>query len=195
MNVVFKQKFILASGSPRRKQLLSDLGLDFEVYQSNVDEDFPEHLRKEEIPLFLAEKKASSLPSDLAENHTLIAADTIVWINNKVLNKPANAEEAFAMLTELSGKTHTVFTGVCLRRKEKLKTFFCSTEVTFRQLHSDEIHFYINHYQPFDKAGSYGAQDWIGLVGIQKLDGCYFNVMGLPVRDLYLQLQNFPADD
>ncbi len=192
MKFHFPEKFILASGSPRRKQLLSDLGLNFEVYQTNTDEDFSNNLIKQEIPLFLAEKKALSVPALLAENHTIIAADTIVWINDRVLNKPQNYKEAFEMISEISGNKHTVFTGVCLRKKNQIKTFFCATEVTFRNLIPEEINFYIENYKPYDKAGSYGAQDWIGLVGIEKLNGCYFNVMGLPVRDLYLQLQSFP---
>jgi septum formation protein len=193
MKFHFSEKFILASGSPRRKQLLNDLGLNFEVYLTNVDEDFSSGLTKEEIPLFLAEKKALAVPNSLAENHTIIAADTIVWINEKVLNKPQNFHEAFEMISEISGNKHTVFTGVCLRRKEHIKSFYCATEVTFRKLIPEEIIFYIDNFKPFDKAGSYGAQDWIGLVGIEKLNGCYFNVMGLPVRDLYLQLQSFPT--
>lgn len=194
MKINFPEIFILASGSPRRKQLLSDLGLNFEVIQTNVDEDFPDHLAKEQIPLFLAEKKALSIPAVKAENQTIIAADTIVWINNKVLNKPESREEAFEMLSEISGNTHTVYTGVCLRRKDSIKSFFCSTEVTFRKMSAEELFFYIDNFKPFDKAGAYGAQDWIGLVGIEKLNGCYFNVMGLPVRDLYLQLQNFSKE-
>lgn len=193
MNINFHEKFILASGSPRRKQLLTDLGLNFEVYHTNANEDFPEHLKKEDIPLFLAEKKALAVPELMATEHTIIAADTIVWIHDKVLNKPETFQEAFNMISEISGKQHTVYTGVCLRRKQQTKTFFCATEVTFRQLNGDEINYYIEKYQPYDKAGSYGAQDWIGLVGIEKINGCYFNVMGLPVRDLYLQLQNFPV--
>jgi septum formation protein len=191
MKIIFPEKFILASGSPRRKQLLTDLGLNFEVHQTNANEDFPEHLEREEIPLFLAEKKALAVPDSLTAEHTIIAADTIVWIHDKVLNKPENFQEAYNMISEISGKQHTVFTGVCLRRSQQIKTFFCATEVSFRHLNDDEINFYIEKYQPYDKAGSYGAQDWIGLVGIEKINGCYFNVMGLPVRDLYLQLQCF----
>jgi len=191
MKLQFNQKFILASGSPRRQQLLNDLGISFTVFVSNTEEDFPLNLTKENIPLFLAEKKANSVPENIAQNHTIIAADTIVWLENTVLNKPENKDEALSMLNRLSGKKHTVYTGVAIKKNGFVETFFCATDVTFRTLKNEEILFYFENYQPYDKAGSYGAQDWIGLVGIEKIEGCYFNVMGLPVRDLYLHLQKF----
>jgi septum formation protein len=186
---VYKKKIILASGSPRRRQLLEDAGFQFSVHPVNVEEDFPAQLKAEQIVLFLAEKKAAAFPELLLENEILLTADTIVWVNDIVLNKPSSEFEAKQMLQLLSGKTHQVFTGVCLRTKEKQISFFDETKVHFKNLSEEEILFYIKNYKPFDKAGSYGAQDWLGLIGVDRIDGSYFNVMGLPVYRVYEELR------
>jgi len=191
MNHLLKKKFILASGSPRRKQLLENLGLNFTVVVTDTDETITENLKREEIPLYLSRKKAEAVPAFLTENAVIIAADTIVWIDEHVMNKPSNEREAMLMLEKLSGRTHQVYTGVTLRDAQKTKSFFSVTSVTFRELSKSEIAFYIENYKPFDKAGSYGAQDWIGLIAIESITGSYFNVMGLPVDKLYLELKSF----
>ncbi|MCC6251752.1 MAG: septum formation protein Maf [Bacteroidia bacterium] len=186
-----KYKIILGSGSPRRKQLLHDLGINFETIVANIDEDFPEHLKAQEIPLFLSKKKADFLKAQLQEQQLLITADTIVWLNNKAINKPENYREAFQMLQSLSGNKHEVYTGVCLTSISKQHCFYARTEVFFKPLSNDEIDYYITHYKPFDKAGSYGAQDWIGLTGVEKIHGSFYNVMGLPTKELYENLIAF----
>jgi septum formation protein len=184
-------KIVLASKSPRRQFLIKELGLDFELRTLDVDESFPETLIREQIPLYLSEHKASEFLSDLGDDELLITADTIVWINNKVLNKPQDRVEAIAMLTELSGNKHEVFTGVCLMTKYKKVTFFDCTEVYFKQLSPAEIEYYVDKYEPYDKAGAYGAQEWIGYIAVEKIIGSYFNVMGLPVHKVYEQLSKF----
>lgn len=186
-------ELLLASKSPRRQYLLKELGLDFEVRTKEVDESFPENLKAQEIPLYLCEKKANAFDEELKDNTIVITADTIVWLpqTNEVLNKPENFDDAVRMLQLLSGKMHEVYTGVCLKSKSKTKSFYALTKVYFKPLTLQEIEFYINNYQPFDKAGSYGAQDWIGLVAVEKIEGTYFNVMGLPVKELYEELLKF----
>ena len=184
-------RFILASKSPRRQFLLKELGIPFELVTKEVDESFPEHLQKDEIPLFLSRKKADAFERDLDEKTIVITADTIVWINNHVLNKPENAEEASVMLRELSGNRHEVFTGVCLKSSNKEIAFSVRTVVYFRELTEGEIEYYISAYKPFDKAGAYGAQEFIGYIGVEKIEGSYFNVMGLPVKELYEELVKF----
>lgn len=191
-----RYKIILASKSPRRQFLLKEIGLDFEIRTKDVDESFPEKLKGRQIALYLCKKKAAAFQDELQPNDLLITADTIVWVNNKVLNKPANYKEAVNMLKMLSGKMHTVYTGVCIsllsKKENKLKVgaFVVSTKVFFKKLTSKEIHFYITNYKPYDKAGAYGAQEWIGYVGVEKIIGSYFNVMGLPVKELYEELMN-----
>lgn len=179
---------ILASGSPRRHFLLKELGLKFEVRTKETDESFPAELKAEQIAIFLAEKKAKAFLSEIKKNELVITADTIVWINGQVLNKPVDHADAFRMLRMLSGKMHEVFTGVCLLSQERTKSFYSVTKVFFRELSDEEINFYIATYKPFDKAGAYGAQEWIGYVGVEKIEGSYFNVMGLPLRELYEEL-------
>lgn len=186
-----KYNIILASKSPRRQFLLKELGLGFEIKSKEVDESFPKKLKRKQIALYLCKKKAEAFKNELKPNDLLITADTIVWINNKVLNKPSDYDEAVKMLTLLSGKMHTVFTGVSLTTSEKQKTFCCETKVYFKKLSSKEINFYVTNYKPFDKAGAYGAQEWIGYVGVEKITGSYFNVMGLPVKELYEELMKF----
>jgi septum formation protein len=184
-------KVVLGSKSPRRQQLLETLGLPFTIRTIEVEETFDVNLRAEEIPLYLAALKAKAYLPTLAADELLITADTVVWIDHQVLNKPANAEEAMQMLQLLNGKTHEVFTAVGITTQAKSHRFFDRTAVTFETLSEEELSFYIQTYQPYDKAGSYGAQDWIGLVGITSLQGSYFNVMGLPVHKLYQALKSW----
>lgn len=186
-----KYEIILASQSPRRQQLLSDLGLQFSVRSMNVDETFPPGLGMTEVPVYLAELKATAFLPQLKVNQLVITADTIVWLDGRVMNKPADYNEAYAMLSDLSGKKHQVITGVCLLSAEKRISFFVSTDVWFKQLSDEEIHYYLDHYRPYDKAGAYGIQEWIGYVGIHHIEGSFFNVMGLPVQSLYEHLRTF----
>lgn len=183
--------FILGSNSPRRKEILKEIGLDFSVCPSNIDENFNKEMKLENIGVFLAEKKANAIKNELKENDILITADTTVIHNNELLSKPENTLEAKEMLNKLSGKSHKVITGVCLLSKNKKCTFSCETIVTFNNLEIKEIEFYINKFKPFDKAGSYGIQEWIGLIGIEKIEGSYTNVVGLPASMLYTKLKKF----
>ena len=193
-----KYSVVLASNSPRRKELLSGLGVNFSVKTlPDVDESFPDALKGEEIPLFIARKKAdaykvlfSSVTSNEVEEPLLvITADTIVWIEDEVLGKPANATEARAMLSKLSGKKHQVITGVCLTTASWQKSFAAVSEVQFSSLTEEEVDYYIQNYCPYDKAGAYGVQEWIGFIGVESIQGSYFNVMGLPIQRLYRELK------
>lgn len=181
---------ILASGSPRRQQFLRDLDLDFEIRLKEIEEVFPKDLKAHEITNYLAELKANVFSDELTKNDILITSDTIVWLENKALGKPKNAEDAFVMIQEMSGKAHEVITSVCIKTLERSVTFYETTKVFFLNLTDSEIKYYINLYQPFDKAGSYGIQEWIGLVGIEKIEGSYANVVGLPTHRLYYELMN-----
>jgi septum formation protein len=183
-----KHRIILASGSPRRQQFLKELDVDFEIQLKDIEEIYPEHLQAEEITNFLAKLKASAFVADLEENDILITSDTIVWLNNKALGKPKDYDDAFEMLTEMSGTTHKVITSVCLKTTDKEIVFYEETLVTFTALSSDEIKYYLDNYKPFDKAGSYGIQEWIGLVAIEKIEGSYANVVGLPTHRLYEEM-------
>lgn len=182
-------KLILASGSPRRQQFFRDLHLDFEIRLKEVEEVYPEHLKANEVTDFLAQLKANAF--DLSENEILVTSDTIVWLNEKALGKPKNYEDAFVILKKLSGNTHEVITSVCLKSTEKTKVFNVITKVTFSDLTDEMIHFYLDNYKPFDKAGAYGIQEWIGLVGIEKIEGSYTNVVGLPTEKFYTELLCF----
>ena len=186
-----KYEIILASKSPRRQQLLNDLGLEFTVQSLDISEKFPEGLSMTEVPVYLAELKANAFLSLLKENQLVITADTIVWLDGKVLNKPANHDEGFRMLKDLSGKKHQVVTGVCLLTSEKRISFYSSTDVWFKELSDNEIQFYLENYRPYDKAGAYGIQEWIGYIGISRIEGSFFNVMGLPVQNVYEHLRTF----
>ena len=189
LNEKFKNhRIILASGSPRRQQFLKELDVNFEIQLKDIEEIYPEHLQAEEITNFLAKLKASAFALDLDDNDILITSDTIVWLNNKALGKPKDYDDAFEMLTEMSGTTHKVITSVCLKTTDKEIIFYEETLVTFTKLSSDEIKYYLNNYKPFDKAGSYGIQEWIGLVAIEKIEGSYANVVGLPTHRLYEEL-------
>ncbi len=192
LNEKFKNhKIILASGSPRRQQFLKELELDFEIKLKEIEEIYPDHLKAEEITNFLAKLKASAFENELQDNEVLITSDTIVWLDNKALGKPIDASHAVRMLTEMSGKTHKVITSVCIKSTKKEVVFHDETLVTFTDLSLEEIEFYLKNYKPFDKAGSYGIQEWIGLVAIEKIEGSYANVVGLPTHKLYKELMNF----
>ena len=184
-----KYNIILGSGSPRRQQLLKDVAGDFEIRLKDTEEIYPDHLQSADITDFLAHLKAAAFENDLKENDILITSDTIVWHNNKALGKPKDVTEAFAMLTSLSGTTHEVISSVCFKTNSKTEIINDRTKVTFNLLHPDEINYYIQNYQPFDKAGAYGIQEWIGIVGIEKINGCFYNVMGLPVNKLLTKLE------
>lgn len=185
------KKVILASGSPRRFELLKQLNIPFKVRLKEVDEAYPKHLQAEEITQFLATLKANAFTNELKKEEILITADTMVWHKNKALGKPKTKEEAIKILQQLSDSTHDVITSVCVKSTEKEVVFSEVTKVTFKKLLDEEILFYIDNYQPFDKAGSYGIQEWIGYIGITKIEGSYFNVMGLPTQKLYDILTRF----
>jgi len=182
---------ILASKSPRRQQLLKSLGLTFIVKTREVEEIFPEDLSKEEVPVYLARLKATPFKNELSETDLLITADTVVCLNDEILGKPSDYNEAFQMLQSLSDKVHEVITGVCLTSKIKQDSFFAKSKVEFKSLTKDEIDYYIRTFKPFDKAGAYGIQEWIGAIGITNIEGSFYNVMGLPIQKLYEKIQSF----
>ena len=183
---------ILASNSPRRKELLAGLDIPFDVRViDGIDESFPQDLLTKDIAGYIAKKKADAYQQAMAADELIITADTIVILGQKVMGKPKDAAEAVRMLHELSGHTHQVITGVCLTTKEKQVNFSVETDVTFKTLTDEEIHYYVEHYRPFDKAGAYGIQEWIGHVGVTGMNGSYFNVMGLPVQRIYEALRMF----
>ena len=184
------KKIILASGSPRRHELLKGLDINFSVEVKEVEEYYPNTLKAQEITEFLAELKSSAF-RNIPEDTLIITADTIVWQHEKAVMKPANRQDAMAMITALSDAYHEVYTSVCIRSKTKKIIFSDCTKVYFGKLSNEEIAYYVDAYKPYDKAGAYGAQDWIGYVGIKRLEGSYFNVMGLPVHKLYRALMNF----
>lgn len=186
-----KYTILLASQSPRRQELLYGLDLEFKIIKNCVEEVYPRSLDKLKIPEYLAEIKADAHLKNIDSNQLVITADTIVIIDNQVLEKPKDKNEAIDMLSMLSGESHKVVTGVCLATKNKKSIFSDQTIVTFDQLSAAEIEYYVEKYKPFDKAGSYGAQEWLGYVAISKLEGSYFNVMGLPVHRLFNELKKF----
>ena len=192
MHKLNKYDIILASASPRRQELLQQLGVDFKIHIRTVDEQYPEGLDVDEIASFLSNHKADAFETDFfADNTLLIAADTIVCLEGKVLGKPAGRKEAIDYLQQLSGKMHRVITGVSMRGKDKRISFSVNTDVYFKSLSKQEIEYYVDNYKPFDKAGAYGIQEWIGMVGIEKIEGSFYNVMGLPVLRLYEELIKF----
>lgn len=185
-----KYKVILASNSPRRKELMSGLGVDYVVRTlPDIDESYPEALKGEQIPMFIAREKANAYRASIMPDELLITADTIVWLEGEALGKPEGAEGAIRMLHQLSGKSHQVITGVCLTTTEWQKSFTAVTEVKFAELTDEEIAYYVDAYAPMDKAGSYGVQEWIGFIGVEAISGSYFNVMGLPIQKLYRELK------
>lgn len=187
-----KYRLILASQSPRRKMLLEGLDINFEVLvKPGIDEIVPDGLSKEEIPVYLAEYKSEAYKDLLVDGNILITADTIVWHKHRELGKPKDYRQAVSLLEELSGSMHEVITGVCIRSHKQLVKFNTLSKVWFRELSIEEIEYYLKKYKPFDKAGSYGIQEWLGYVAIEKIEGSFYNVMGLPVQTLYGQLIEF----
>ena len=187
-----KYRIILASNSPRRKELLSGLGIRYEVKTlPDIDESFPVGLDKMDIPVYIARAKADAYRELMKPDELIITADTIVWLEQEVMGKPADAADARRMLRALSGKTHQVITGVCITALDVQKAFSTVTDVTFACLSDEEIDYYVERYHPMDKAGSYGIQEWIGFVGVECISGSYFNVMGLPIQRLYTELKKF----
>jgi len=186
----FKNKnIILASGSPRRQELFKELRLPFTVKVKSVEEIYSSSLKKEQITNYLATLKAQAFKNELNNNDILITSDTIVWHNNKALEKPKNKIEAVKMLQQLSNKNHKVITSVCIKTTVLEKVFYDITTVHFKELSLNEINYYVENYHPFDKAGGYGIQEWIGFIGVTRIEGSYFNVMGLPVHKLYEELR------
>lgn len=185
-------KVILASQSPRRKKLLEDIGLKFETQPVDIDESYPSNLKAHEIAMYLSQLKAKAFKFDkLCENCLILTADTIVWLDDQILPKPKDDEDATRILNLLSGNTHEVITGVTFRTRLRTFSFYSSTKVYFKELSSEEIAYYIDNFKPFDKAGAYGIQEWIGYIGIEKIEGSYFNVVGLPIQRLYSELLEF----
>lgn len=183
-------KIILSSNSPRRKELLAGLGVDFEVrVLKGVDERYPDDIPLNEIPLYIAIEKASAYT--VAKDELVVTADTVVIVDNEILGKPKDRAEAYGMLRKISGKTHQVVTGVCLTTIDDQRSFTVTTDVEFKELSDNEIYYYIDKYRPFDKAGAYGIQEWIGYVGVLSLKGSYYNVMGLPVQRIYEEFTSY----
>lgn len=192
LNNLDRYRVVLASNSPRRKELLEGLGLKFTVRTlPNIDESYPDHLRSKEIAEYISLRKAAAYSDAMADDELIITADTIVCIDGRVLGKPADAADARAMLRALSGREHEVITGVAVQTKEVCECFSVTSRVVFAELDDEEIDFYVQQYRPLDKAGAYGIQEWIGLIGVYELHGSYFNVMGLPVQRLYQVLKKF----
>lgn len=187
-----RYRILLASNSPRRRELLAGLGIEYEtVSLPDIDESYPSGLKGGEIPAYISKKKAESYKSMMTEETLLITADTIVWLDGKVYGKPSDEKEAEEMLRQLSGNTHTVYTGVTLTTRERERTFTVATDVKFAELSPEEIEYYVRKYSPLDKAGAYGVQEWIGYIGVESINGSYYNVMGLPMQRLYRELLKF----
>lgn len=182
-------RIILGSQSPRRRELMKGLDIPFECITIDADESYPATLQGGDIPIYISRAKARAYAQELASDDILITADTIVWLHNQMLGKPHNDEEAATMLRLLSGQTHSVFTGVTFVRNNQYISFVDETKVTFRTLTEDEIRYYVSHYHPLDKAGAYGVQEYIGYIGVERLEGSYFNVMGFPIDRVYTQLK------
>lgn len=192
LNNLEKYRIVLGSNSPRRKELLAGLDLQFEVETiPGIDESYPDTLTSEAIPLYIARKKAEAYLDKISDNELLITADTIVATYDRILGKPANREEAIEMLRYLSDHVHEVITGVCLTTKDKTVSFSVASAVCFGRLEEEDIIYYVDNYRPFDKAGSYGIQEWIGYIGVEAINGSFYNVMGLPVQRLYQELKKF----
>lgn len=187
-----KYEIVLASNSPRRKELLQRMGVNFKVRTLfGIDESYPDSLRGEDIVCYISRNKAKAYQSSMAPNELLITADTIVYVDGEVMGKPKNAEQAKKMLHKLSGKTHQVITGVTIVTAKRTENFGVTSQVKFTNITDEEINFYVDNYLPFDKAGAYGIQEWIGIVAVEEIKGSYFNVVGLPVQRLYQKLKTF----
>jgi septum formation protein len=191
LNNLKDYQLILASQSPRRHEMLKELGLIFEIRTKEIEEVYPDGLEPEQIPVYLSELKAKAFEKDIKANELVITADTIVCVDDWILGKPKDREDAVKMLNALSNRSHQVISGVCLMSKKKKVSFSTVTNVHFKALSEEEIDYYIDNYQPFDKAGAYGIQEWIGFIGIDGIEGSYFNVVGLPIQRLYQELLNF----
>lgn len=191
-NNTMMRKIVLASNSPRRRELLAGLGYDYEVRVLNgIDESYPDTLRGSEVAAYISRAKADAYRATMADDEIIITADTIVCLDDKVLGKPADEAEAMEMIRSLSGRTHQVYTGVTIVAAEKSSTFVSRSDVAFATLTEEEIRHYVTHYRPMDKAGAYGIQEWIGYIGVERIEGSYFNVMGLPVQRLYTELKKY----
>lgn len=182
---MFSKKIILGSSSPRRKQLIEDLGMDCEVRKKEVNETFPASMNHYDVPEFLAKLKAEPLKATLQKDEVLLTSDTVVIFNNEILHKPKDRAEAIEMLQRLSGELNEVVTGVSLYQLDHQQSFSVKTKVFFNALTQEEIEYYVDTYKPFDKAGAYGIQEWIGMIGVRKIEGCFYNVMGLPVNRVW----------
>tara|TARA_B110000438_G_scaffold179007_1_gene171120 strand:- start:3627 stop:4208 length:582 start_codon:yes stop_codon:yes gene_type:complete len=191
LNKLDKYTIVLGSNSSRRKKILEKMNIKVEVRASNIDESITSDINIIEIPVFLAQKKSNSLSKDLKEKEILITADTVVIYKDKIITKPKNSLDAKKILEQLSNNTHQVITGVCIRSQNKEHTFSNITEVTFNKLNDNDIDYYIKQFNPYDKAGSYGIQEWIGLIGVKKIKGSYTNVVGLPSSQVYQELNKF----
>lgn len=191
LNNLDKYRIILASQSPRRYELLKGLDVEFEVRTRDVNESYPSDMPVEDVPAYLSEKKANAYHDILDKETLLITSDTIVIQDGEILEKPLSVNDAKSMIAKLSGNSHTVVTGVCIQSRGKKVVFSDTTKVHFNTLSTDEIQYYVHRYQPFDKAGAYGVQEWIGYIGIERLEGSYYNVMGLPVHKVYAALMEF----
>ncbi len=191
MTPFFKYKILLASQSPRRQMLLRDSGFELALVTIDVEEDFDPTLKAQEIPLYLAEKKSAACDIGLKDDELLVTADTVVWLNGQVLNKPLNMEEASDMLRKISADVHTVYTAVSVRSNKKTHTFYDESKVYFNTLTDEMIEYYLHNFKPLDKAGAYGIQEFIGYVGIRRIEGCYYNVMGFPVAKFIRELSHF----
>ena len=189
MHSIKNYKLILASASPRRQRLMKDAGFTFEVWLKNVEEKYPQELHWENVPEYLSKVKASAFREELKADEVLITADTVVCIHDRILGKPADRKEAISMLQELSGNRHLVVTGVSVTTRTEQLSFSSRTDVFFKRLSNEEIEFYVDTYKPFDKAGAYGIQEWIGYIGIERIEGSFYNVMGLPIQKLYETLR------
>ena len=189
MHSIKNYKLILASASPRRQQLMKDAGFTFEVRLKNVEEKYPQELHWENVPEYLSKVKASAFREELKADEVLITADTVVCIHDRILGKPADRKQAISMLQELSGNCHLVVTGVSVTTRTEQLSFSSRTDVFFKRLSNEEIEFYVDTYKPFDKAGAYGIQEWIGYIGIERIEGSFYNVMGLPIQKLYETLR------
>jgi septum formation protein len=189
-NKLAQYSLILASGSPRRQQFFKDLDLDFEIHLKEIEEIYPPELKAEEITNYLAQLKANAFEGELNDNEILITSDTIVWFNDKAMGKPKDKEDAFAILKSLSDATHEVITSVCFKTKAKTELIYEITKVTFNPLSDAAIEYYLEHYKPYDKAGAYGIQEWIGFIGVAKVEGSYTNVMGMPTDKVFEYLNN-----
>ena len=189
MHSIKNYKLILASASPRRQQLMKNAGFTFEVRLKNVEEKYPQELHLENVPEYLSKVKASAFREELKADEVLITADTVVCIHDRILGKPADRKQAISMLQELSGNCHLVVTGVSVTTRTEQLSFSSRTDVFFKHLSNEEIEFYVDTYKPFDKAGAYGIQEWIGYIGIERIEGSFYNVMGLPIQKLYETLR------